>query len=388
MLLPQHRRLLDDLRHDIASGAPRLDDAPEFRVPVERYLSPERLESERSLLRRVPLIVAHASELAEADSCLRVDALGISAIVVRGRDGELSAFLNACRHRGTQLVEATCKRKAFVCPYHGWTYDLAGRLIHIPHEQAFAGIDRREHGLVALPVTSAYGFVWLTLSPEGDGDVKAWVGPLAPDLEAFAFGDHVVFRRSTALCQANWKLLVEAFLENYHLRHLHRDTLSSFFLDAYGAVAADGPHIRALTARRALLEADGEPDLAALRVLTSPSFFLFPNTIVVVHPDYLSHLAILPEGVDRLRCVLTMCVPSGQADDAHREHWERSFALIDGGVFAGEDYRVAEKMQAGIATGANRHLTFGRMEHAVRHFHQALDAAIQGAVGSIGAPGA
>jgi phenylpropionate dioxygenase-like ring-hydroxylating dioxygenase large terminal subunit len=375
MLLPPHRQLLDDLRRDLARGAPRLDESPELEVPVDRYVSPLRFGAERALLRRLPLMVAHASEVAAPGSCLRVDWLGTSAVVVRGRDGELRAFLNACRHRATQLVdEPACQKKAFVCPYHGWTYDLTGSLIHIPHEAAFSGIDRARHSLVELPVTSAHGFVWLTLTPEGDGDVGALLDGLGADLDALAFADHVVFRRTTTVCRANWKLLIEAFLENYHLRQLHRDTIYRFFLDGFGACRPDGRHIRALSARRTLLEARGEPDLDALRTLTSPSYYLFPNTILVVHPDYLSHLSIYPEAVDRLACVHTMLIPRDRQED--RDHWQRSFSLIDGGVFQAEDYKIAEKMHAGITTGANTHLTFGRLEQTIRHFHTVLDNAL------------
>jgi phenylpropionate dioxygenase-like ring-hydroxylating dioxygenase large terminal subunit len=387
MMLPAYRKLLDEVAVDAARGTPRLDDTPAFLVPVDRYLSEERLAREQALMRRMPIIVAHASELAEPTSCLRVDRLGVSAIVVRGRDGRLRAFLNACRHRGTQLLDAaqpaedggemapSC-RKSFICPYHGWTYDLTGELLHMPHERAFADVDPAERGLVELPVTSAHGLVWLTLTPGAAHDVDELLGPVADDLDALGFADHVVFRRSSTVAQANWKLLIEAFLENYHVRQLHRGTVYRFFLDGIGAYEPDGPHIRALSARRAILEQGAESARTNddLRTLASPSYYLFPNTIVVVHPDYLSHLGIFPEGVDRLRSVHCMLVPKDRA--AEREHWDKSFALIDGGVFGSEDYAIVAKMQAGIATGANQHLTFGRMEQTIRWFHNALDGVL------------
>ena len=377
MLLPAHRRLLDQVCRDVETGAPCLTGETELLVPVDRYLSPGRFERERDLLRRLPLVVAHASEVEEPTSCLRVDALGVSAIIVRGRDGALRAFLNACRHRATQLVgdEAPCQRKAFVCPYHGWTYDLAGQLVHMPHEQAFPGVDRSRHGLVELPVTSAHGFVWLTLTPRAaDEAPDLHLGSLGEDLAAFGTDDLVVFRRTSSSCKANWKLLVEAFLENYHVRHLHRDTIYRFFLDAIGAFEAEGGHIRALTARRGLSIASTVETTDQLRALASPSYYIFPSTILVIHPDYVSHLGILPEAPDRLRCVHTMLVPRARADE--REHWEKSFALIDGGVFQREDYATAARMQAGLATGANQHLTFGLLEQTVRWFHDAIDRAL------------
>jgi len=94
----------------------------------------------------------------------------------------------------------------------------------------------------------------------------------------------------------------------------------------------------------------------------------------VLHPDYTSVLTATPLAPDRTRFVHTMIVPQAPRTDAEREHWEKSFALVDGGVFTAEDLAIVEAMQRGIATGANETLLVGDLEHAVLWFHESVDA--------------
>jgi phenylpropionate dioxygenase-like ring-hydroxylating dioxygenase large terminal subunit len=174
----------------------------------------------------------------------------------------------------------------------------------------------------------------------------------------------------------NWKLIVDAFLDGYHIRHLHRDTIYRFFVDSLAEAEPAGPHIRALTARRPLLEADPAAfDSVDLRQLATPSYTIFPSTTMVLHPDFLSVIYATPLAPNRTRFDHTMLIADPPRTDTESEHWARSFALIDEGVFAREDIAAVEAMQRGVESGANRTLLFGELEYAALWFHERLDEA-------------
>src|SRR5262245_42138361 len=105
-----------------------------WREPVENYRSQPRLDAEIKILRRFPTAFCPSSALAENGAYVAREAAGVPIIAVRGQDGKVRAFRNACRHRGMRLAEGAGCTNAFMCRYHGWTYGLDGALRHVPHE--------------------------------------------------------------------------------------------------------------------------------------------------------------------------------------------------------------------------------------------------------------
>jgi phenylpropionate dioxygenase-like ring-hydroxylating dioxygenase large terminal subunit len=357
-----------------------LDLAPaSTTLPVDRYGSRERLERERhTLFRQYPIAIAAASELATPGTVLRHDALGLPLLLVADDDGVPRCFLNVCRHRGMRLVgdEAPCRRKALVCPYHGWTYGLDGALRHVPHPEAFPALTAATHGLVALPIERRHGLLWVHPTPGATTALDGFLGSIDDDLASFGLASHVLYRRIDTVRRANWKLVIDAFLEAYHLRVLHRDTIYRFFLDAAAIADCVGPHVRSVTARRAAAAADHQG--TALRERFTFTHFVFPNSTFIFHPDYVSHIAVFPVEVDQVRWVHSMLVPATQAGPEHASHWDRTLALIEDTVFQREDLVAAEGIQAGVASGANATVTFGRLEGALHHFHTTIERALAG----------
>jgi len=332
----------DANRHRLVA---RFGEAPRceaFASPTERYRDPAWLAREAPLF-RLPQIVAPSAALA-VGACMPVDVPGASALVIRGDDGVVRGFANACRHRATRLIDAPCTQKAVVCPYHGWTYDLRGGLLHVPHRETFGDLERRD--LLPLGVTERAGLVWL-----GDG-VDAFLGELAGDLAALDLG--AVWKTSRTLRRCNWKLVIEAFLDGYHIRVLHRDSVYRFFHDAEFAAERVGPHIRAASARR-----DGG---------ATPSYLVFPSTIVIEHPDFVSIIVARPTAPDATLVEHMMLIPAARIAEA--EHWDKSWALIDGGVIQSEDLWVCEQIQRGLTMTPE--LLFGGLEAPVRWFHEAI----------------
>jgi glycine betaine catabolism A len=368
-------RLTEQLRAALAAGVPPVPAAPAapadpapFTVPIARYRDAAWCARERAALFRGPRIVAASASLG-AGACAPIDRADVgAAIVARGPDGVARAFANACRHRGTRLVDAPCAAKALVCPYHGWTYDLTGALIHVPHLAAFPGLAPAGRGLVPRPLVERHGLVWL-----GD-DVDGYLGEIGADLAALALDRHVLWQRARGVRRCNWKLVIEAFLDGYHIRVLHRDSIYRFFLDAASVAEPAGPHVRAITGRRALREAPQDVSGADLRQLATPSLLLFPSTIFIEHPDFVSILTVAPLAPDLTDWDHMMLIPTERAGEA--EHWTRSWSLIEEGVFQREDLWVCEQAQRGIDAGATDEMLFGELESAVRWFHVALAAAL------------
>jgi phenylpropionate dioxygenase-like ring-hydroxylating dioxygenase large terminal subunit len=354
----------------------------EGTIDVERYTSPSRLEAEqRALFRNRPIIVGRTSDLPGGGSFFTHDSSGVPILVTRDVGGRVHAMLNVCRHRGTRLVteESGSGVKSFVCPYHAWTYDLCGQLGHIPLSRCFPTLERDESALVELPCAIRHGFIWVIPRPSRRGEsftVSAWLGDFDEDLTAFELDKHIVFERSEAVRNANWKLVMDAFLEGYHVKSLHQHTLSRFFAEDV-IVDVSSPHVRSVGARRNLPQVmNTSKDAWNIRACTTVFYNLFPNSVLVFHPDMISHVALFPKSINEVVFVHTMLAPHEPRDEAERAAWQKTWELIDHQVFATEDLVIAESIQSVLHADAQRTFRLGSLEHPIRMFHDAIDEAI------------
>jgi glycine betaine catabolism A len=272
-----------------------------------------------------------------------------------------------------------CRRNRLVCPYHAWTYRLDGSLAGVPRAEAFPDLELDRLGLRQLSSTTRHGLIWAVLDPAADTalDITAYLSELDRDLDALAVARHYVYRQHAIRRATNWKLIVDAFLEVYHVRRLHAATLGSFFVDAVSVSEAVGPHLRFLAAREGTSKIRSLPaDQWSPQVHATLVHFVFPNSLFVYHPDYISHLGMYPESADETLFVHTMLIPEKPTSNKAEEHWRRSFELIDTVVFNSEDLVICEQIQRGLRSGANEALIVGRLEQNLRRFHANLDAAL------------
>ena len=201
-------------------------------LPVEAYTSQAWFDREQeAIFSRTWAVAGFAEDLSEPGQYLSVQAGLNNIFVVMGRDRRLRAFHNICRHRGTQLLRAVGRtERAIVCPYHDWTYNLEGRLISAPaRERQFPDIDLDGISLKRASVDLWRGLIWV--HPDEDaGSIMEWVGDVEPRL-----GPHEVERlveypdaRTDHVIAANWKIVVENYIDGYHLAHLHSGTLAMY----------------------------------------------------------------------------------------------------------------------------------------------------------------
>ena len=227
-----------------------------------------------------------------------------------------------------------------------------------------------------MPVCETGGLIWFSPIDNAQfADVRA----VGEDLEALGMADHFLYRRRTHAVSSNWKLIMDAFLESYHVTRLHADTIGPFFKDGVTAGDTIGPHRRSAVGRMDDVAAIDFEDIAAMRRKITFAYQLFPATIIVPSPDYFNVMCLWPQSEDQTLVEDFMLIPEEPQTDKARHHWERSWQLLDGGVFAAEDFRAAELGQQGLASGTIEHLTLGALEAGIYEYHRTIEEHLRSA---------
>lgn len=365
--------LLARARALLASGRPEMG-ADESRSPVGRYLDEARHLREVALMRRRWQAVAPASVLAQPGSWWSGDVLGVPLLLTRDGHGTLRAFLNVCRHRGARVVAAGegCARERFSCPYHAWSYAADGALVGLPRREGFPGLRPEAIGLRPVAVLQRAGIVWVIPDPDCVGDHgNASLGAFVDELEGMGLGDHVAYAPRRLDVRSNWKLVVEGAFESYHVKTAHRDTIAPMFADNVQVVDEDGLNRRVFFVKENL-RAGATLDDMHPREVGNLLYYFFPGTVVLVQPDHAQVTRLEPLAVNATRIVDFALIPEVPTTERARTHWDRNVKLYRD-TFT-EDYAQFEAIQAGLATGANEALRFGRFESALARFNEQLDA--------------
>ena len=343
-------------------------------VDAAAYTDPARHAAEQArIFTKVPLVAAPSALLPQANMAVPHDGFGKPLLIARDRDGQAHVFLNVCKHRGTRLVEgeeAVCAPR-LVCPYHAWSYALDGRLAGLPRGDAFPGLDKEAFGLTRLPTREAGGLIWFSFT--GDADF-AEADALGLDFDAFGLAQMHLFRRRTHRVDANWKLIMDAFLESYHVLRLHADTIGPFFKDGVASADTIGSHQRSAVGRDVDAAAVRAADWPTLRGAITYTYQMFPGAVLIVSPDYVNLMVLMPQAHDRVWVEDFMLIPEPPATEKALRHWEKSWNLLDGGVFAAEDFRAAALGQQGLSSGAIDRITLGTREAGIRLFHDQVEA--------------
>lgn len=364
-------KLLDDtelvdriLAHIDAQSTDKGTDV--WREPAANYASPERFAAELEVMRRVPMAFCPSAALPEAGSYIARTTVGTPLLVVRGADGVVRGFRNACRHRGMKLEEGEGCKRAFACPYHAWTYGLDGSLRHIPGEDGFPGLDKAEHGLVPVIVQEKGGLVFVTQDePLSDGAL-----PTLPDLLP---PDYVLFNKIEFDDKANWKLIGETSMEGYHIKPLHNQSFYPYGYDNLNVVELHGRNSRIVFPFRRIEKLRQIPRAEwNVQGRITDVHQLFPNS----HVSFLSSHAMLvilePVTPSETHWVVYQLAPkikNGKPLDVAEARRDANF-VQDAGLT--EDREAARAIQAGLASSANSHFTFGHYEQAIGHFHRHL----------------
>lgn len=357
--------LVERILQHVDSGSTDLGDTV-WREPISHYLSLERFEAECALIRRYPTPFCPSAALPEKGSYYARVAAGNPIVVTRDSDGSVHAFINACRHRGMQVAAGSGCAKALSCPYHGWTYGLDGSLKGIPGQWGFPELDRDEHRLREVAVIERGGIIYV--QQEGDVDRRN----LDYVLDYFS-PDQPLFDQLVLTDSANWKLLYETLMEGYHIKSLHRESFYPFGYDNLNVVETFGPHSRVVYPFRRIEQLRGVPprDRKLTGFVTSV-YMLFPNASISVLSKHTNLVILEPVSPTESQWVIYSLInTSSDGKLIELEDAKRDAAFVnDSGQE--EDRAAATTIQQTLASGANSHLTFGRFEKAIVHFHRQL----------------
>lgn len=350
--------------------------AIEARRPASMFTDPARFAQEQArVFRRAPVPVTLSARLPSPGAALAHDGYGVPLILARGRDGRVRAFLNACRHKGARLIEG-CEIHALnklTCPYHAWTYALDGALIGVPREETFKNLDRASRGLAELHCREWGGFIWVILDREAAPDFGDLVDDLEMDMAALGLPTAHIYGSRTFRLKANWKLVLEPFLEGYHVQRLHAESIGGLYADTPCVVHRLGRHLRQISGKinfdPSMLDLPGEN----IHKTVTHAYQLFPSTVVVTSPYYISVMIIMPNGVDRSTVDYFMLTPAPADSEKAEDVYARSYALILK-VFGTEDFRAAEISQVGLASGALEDVLYGGLESCIPAYYQTLDS--------------
>lgn len=314
---------------EIANAGLAAEDAPALALPGAYYGAEfYALERER-LFPGQWCAVATASAIPEPGDMMPVELAGASILLVRNGAGEVEAFHNICRHRGIKLVGQPCSAPRISCPWHAWTYGLDGKLLATPEFggekiNQVEGFTRQTHGLKPIALGRWLDLVFVNLDGRA-APFAEWIAPVEALFADYDLSDLVHGERLEDSYASNWKIAMEAGIEDYHLpfghpqleAHLfrnveacvHRPVFAGGKVDVSAAQAQDSG-ARAWTARLPdLLTRDGKP-LPELY-----SLCLFPTAVLLITADHVMLGTLLPDGPDRTRMDISLYYQGSAATD-------------------------------------------------------------------------
>ncbi|MEU6122327.1 aromatic ring-hydroxylating dioxygenase subunit alpha [Streptomyces sp. NPDC047123] len=354
-------------------------------LPGPYYTDPEIFRQEQERVFEALWFCAVRSADLDAPGAFRTVRVGReSVLITRSRTGELRAFLNVCRHRGARLCteESGQVRRTLQCPYHAWTYDLDGKLIAAPNLTKMPDVDRTAYGLVTVALREWLGYAWVCLADEPPSFEETVVGAAverlgdAASIERWGTERLALGRRISYDVRANWKLIVENFMECYHCATIHpelTDVLPEFadgFAAQYyvGHGAAFGDEVGGFTV-------DGSAGFGRLPAVSPEqdrkyyAITVKPTVFVNLVPDHVILHRMFPLAEDRtvVECDW-LYAPDVVASGADLSHSVELFHRVNT-----QDFAACERTQPAMASRAYR--AGGVLvptEHHIGLFHEWL----------------
>ncbi len=353
-------------------------------LPGWLYFDPEFFEAEKAaFLCSAPQVVCHESEIGEPGEWRSIDYLGESIIVIRGDDGEVRAFSNVCRHRGSRIVDGTAGcAKVLTCPYHAWSYARDGRLVGVPHRNEYPALDVDAHGLKPVALEKWHGFLFIALEP-GAPSVAEMMAPYEAEVAPYRFEDLRAIGRVTLRPRPlNWKTVADNYSDHLHIPVGHPG-LTRLFGRNYRIEARD--HVDRMEGDLAETPSANPSERAYQKLLPKADhlpashrrkwlyYKLFPNVAFDIYPDQVDFMQFLPvSSTETVIREISYALPDERREmkAARYLNWR-----INQRVNA-EDTELITRVQLGMQSASYEPGPLGTSEVCLRSFARKLRAMI------------
>lgn len=352
-------------------------------VPARRYTAPDFLELERDrIFHRSWLLAAHKDEFPERGSYRVWNKTGRPLLLVRGEDDAYRGFFNTCQHRGAKLVrEESGKTKRFVCQYHAWAYDLKGQLVGVPDRSDFVGLDLSCVALKKVQCETWGNWIFVNFSSEAPS-LLPWLGPVVAGMAQFSPDSLRLVNRHSVELACNWKTAVEAFLEVYHLKSIHPDTVHRLLDYKSTSISLfEGGHSEMISLKRpenpqADLSVSGVaeiPTATALARETNISYHIFPNLITPTDTTGFPFLQFWPKEQGRTEMEVSWYV-FDWGEGEMPEFWNLFIEIFD--RVLDEDTQNLASIHESLCSGGLEKVRVNYQERRLYHFNEEVDRVI------------
>ena len=337
--------------------------------PASWYIDSKLFDLEhRTVFPHSWLLAGRADQVHEAGQYLTCQIAGEPLLLIRGKDGALRGFFNVCRHHAAAVVtQAQGKAENLRCPYHGWTYDLQGALIHTPEFAGVENFDRSSNGLVPIQTAEWHGWVFAKLDrrrPSFDDFLgRALIERFEPlNLEQLHW-----FERRSYFLNCNWKVFVDNYLDGgYHVPHIHGGLHSVLDAGEYKIETTE----RFCVQSSPISTGKADSQTAALREGDRALYYwIYPNFMVNIYQGVMDTNLVIPLSVDRTEVIFDYYF--ADVSEPARERNLASIAVSE--RIQAEDVEICESVQRGLASRAyNTGRLSVRREAGEHLFHRLL----------------
>lgn len=384
-------------------------------VPASFYTSQEQFDAERAkIFRKVWLMAGREAEVPEPGSFVRIaiPPLDTEAVIVRGKDGVVRAFYNACPHRGVALVrECQGKTGLFVCPYHAWSFATDGKLKGLPGAEDFPHVDKATTGLTPIHLDIWNGFYFLNFAEQPEQSLLEFLGEFATSFGDMPFENYPHVIEIAQDIEANWKTLTDASNEGYHVNALHKESLGAMMtthenpLNNFYDPIFSGPHVSSTTQANPDWRPDApvvlfayaaaaykvQPGLAkeedhslgratfaehpmvnrvGLPAFSVETTQIFPFSVLQMLTNRYIWFQYWPVGPSRTRAATRLYGPAAPTN--YRQAFAEAHMIAYSRDIMTEDTIVTQMQQAGLRSGGVKDVVLGEHEYMLRYTHEAV----------------
>jgi phenylpropionate dioxygenase-like ring-hydroxylating dioxygenase large terminal subunit len=304
----------------------------------------------RSIFRKIWNLLGRVEQVENPGDYYTLEFAGIPLIILRDQEGRLQAFINSCRHRGSELLSGAGACRMIACPYHSWTYSLDGKLVGAPAMETTIGFDKGDYGLIPVRIETWGGFLFVNFDPDA-ASLSDYLGDIKDKLSPYGLDDMVCVRRREYVMDCNWKLFVENAKEAYHIGTVHRATIQK-----YASARSAGYWVEPTKGEYCVTFAEHEGSIGFPLIETlagrreaggTYAPLIYPSTYLACTIDCAWYLELHPLGPGRTKMIHGAMFPRDRLKDPEFEaraanYYKRWDITVE------EDIVASERQQKGI----------------------------------------